>query len=216
MFAGTYISVHGLMGAPNWMPASGLSVFTHKEFWRLWTSLFAHGDVGHLLSNALVFFPFAYFLSAYFSLWFFPIAAVLLGGFINAIVLWTMPPEISLIGFSGVVHWMGAAYLTLYLLIERGEDLRRRIAKVVMISVVLFVPEIYRPEVSYLSHFVGYLAGIGSALIYFRWNKERFRAAEVIEYLPVDDFPANDFDAPTPTGPRPNQAGLPLTQLDFK
>lgn len=183
MLLATYVSVHEVRNFREILQATGQSVFVDHEYWKLWTSLFVHGDLGHLLSNCLVFFPFSYFLAGYFGPIFFPFAALAVGGLTNWIVLKNMPLEVALVGFSGVVHWMGAAWLTLYLLIERRESVRRRFAKFVMISVVLFAPEIYKPEVSYLSHFVGFILGVVSASVYFAYKREEFRAAEVTETI---------------------------------
>jgi rhomboid protease GluP len=176
-----YAYLNSAGGADEWMPATRQSVFTGHEYWRLWTSLFAHGDFGHLLSNALLFFPFAYFLSAYFGPYFFPFFGLLVGGLINAIVLVTMPAQTGLIGISGVVSWMGAAWLTLFLLVETRSSFRRRLAVALLLSFVLFGPETYKQNVSYLSHFVGFVLGVMSATGYYALNRRKFLAAEITE-----------------------------------
>jgi rhomboid protease GluP len=170
-------------GANGWMAASGREVFERGEYWRLWTTLFAHADMGHLLSNAFLFVPLTYMLSSHYSLWYFPFAGLLLGGFTNWLVLQTLPPQAYLIGISGVVYWMGSSWLTLYLLIDRRDRLRRRIGAALFLTLMLFVPETLKPEVSHLSHFLGYAIGVASALLYYRLNRRRFLAAEVREYI---------------------------------
>ncbi|MBV2168806.1 MAG: rhomboid family intramembrane serine protease, partial [Bdellovibrio sp.] len=105
--------------AASWMPASRQTVFSHYEFWRLWTTLFAHADLGHLTSNSFLFFIFGYFLSGYFGVVVFPLSALIFGGFTNAIVLLTYDPTVHLIGVSGVVYWMGGVWLVLYLLLDQ-------------------------------------------------------------------------------------------------
>lgn len=171
----------------KWIAANHENVFTQHQYWRLWSSLFAHGDLAHLLSNLLLFFPLSFFLVSYFGVGFFPLFGVLAGGLINFWVLSGMAAQTYLIGFSGVVYWMGSAWLTLYLLIERRESLRRRFAKVLFVSVVLFVPEAYKVEVSYLSHFYGYLLGIISAGGYYLLNRRRFLQAEVYVPEPMEE-----------------------------
>src|SRR5688572_19718580 len=53
--------------AGSWMSASGEAVFVRGEWWRLWSTLFAHGDLGHLASNTLLFFTLGYFVYGYFG-----------------------------------------------------------------------------------------------------------------------------------------------------
>lgn len=171
----------------QWMAASGEMVFHEHQYWRLWTALFAHADLEHLLSNAIFFFPFTYFLSSYFGLWFVPILGLLMGGVINFFVLQGMPPQINLIGISGVVYWLGAAWLTLFFMIDHRQSLRRRIAKVAVISLVLFAPQVYKPEVSYMSHAVGYLFGMLSALVYYWIYRKKFLKAEIYEVVVDED-----------------------------
>lgn len=170
------------LNAREWMPASFESIFAKQQYWRLWTALFAHADMEHLLSNAILFFPFTYLLTAYYGVWFVPLLGLFFGGLTNLIVVMGMPYQTTLIGISGVVYWLGASWLTLFLLIDQRESMRRRIAKVIIISTVLFAPQAYKPEVSYLSHAVGYLLGILSSLLYYHCYRTQFLNAEEIEY----------------------------------
>jgi rhomboid protease GluP len=167
----------------DWMPASGMQVFGHHEFWRLWTTLFAHADLGHLMGNSILFIPLTYLLSSYFGLFFLPLLGILLGGAINWMVLKTLPDQSILIGISGVVYWMGAIWLTLYVLIDRRQRLRRRFAYALFLSLLVFVPESYKPEISYLSHFLGFLLGVVSGLAVYGLFHRRFRAAEVTQVI---------------------------------
>lgn len=171
-----------------WMAASGEQVFKEHEYWRLWTTLFAHGDLAHLLGNLLLFAPFAYFLSGHFGIFFFPFVGFLIGGLTNVFVLSTMPAHISLIGVSGVVYWMGAAWMTLAYLIDRREGHTKRIVRVLGVSMILFLPDTFREEVSYLSHFVGYVLGVISGFIFFLIYRKQLRSAEVVEVIYDDDF----------------------------
>jgi rhomboid protease GluP len=183
LFASSYIFFERMFHADEWMPASRELVFGEHQYWRAWTSLWAHGDLGHLISNAFLLLPFTYFLTSYFGLWLFPIVGLLAGGITNLIVLKTMPPEVHLIGISGVVYWMGAAYLTLYMLVDRRRDLRHRFATAVFISVILFAPEAYKPDISYLSHLIGYVFGVMCGLGLYLLNRKKYESAEVTEVI---------------------------------
>ena len=109
--------------------------------------------MGHLMNNALLFIPLAYLLTAYFGAWFFPILGLFSGGLINSIVLGTMPPETQLIGISGVVYWIGGAWLTLFLLIDRRKNFSLSFRECAFLMLMLFIPETYWPHISYASHF---------------------------------------------------------------
>ena len=167
--------------------ASPAAVFVRHEYWRAWTALFAHADLAHLLSNLVLFVPFSFALTRHYSFAFFPLAGFLVGGLMNLLVLRAMPSEHTLVGASGVVYWMGAAWVTLAFFVDRRERPGKRILKAIGVSMLLFLPETYRPEVSYYAHFLGYLSGVASAAIYYRLFADHFHAAEVYDRIP-------DFD----------------------
>lgn len=179
------------MGLRDLMPVSKDAFYQKHEYWRAWTALIAHADWGHLFSNLFLFVPLSYFLFGYFGPWYFPVTGFFVGGLVNMATILTMPSQVDLIGVSGVVYWMGAAWLTLYLLIERRESVRRRLFKVLIIAVGLFLPESYKPEVSYLAHFYGFVAGVVSSFGYYALNRNRILAAIVTETIvePDDEGP---------------------------
>ncbi len=169
-------------------PASGDLVYGKGEYWRAWTTLFVHAGPGHLLSNLFLFAPFAYALISYFGLFFFPFVGFFVGGLVNLAVLKSMPGPVLLVGVSGVVYWMGAAWITLAFLIDRRDKLVTRLMKGVGVSMLLFLPDTYRPEVSYLTHLLGYVAGVTSGLVYYAVLYRAFHRAEKYDYR-------YDFDA---------------------
>ena len=183
----TWMFWNNIARADLWMPASGDQVFTKHEYWRLWTSLFAHADGGHLVSNAILFIPLCFFLTGYFGPTLFPLTGLALGGVINVAALATMSPQTSLIGISGLVYWMGSVWLTLYLVIGTKESARRRLGKTLFIAAALFAPQTFEPNVSYIAHFMGFLFGIPTALLFYQVNKEKFARAEVYDYVFEDD-----------------------------
>ncbi|WII73142.1 rhomboid family intramembrane serine protease [Bdellovibrio sp. 22V] len=170
------------LGAAEWMPASFQAVFKQGQYWRLWTTLFAHADLGHLLSNSLLFFIFGYFLNGYFGVLVFPLAALVFGGITNALVLSTYPPTVKLIGVSGVVYWMGGMWLVLYLLLDKQRTWVQRILRSVGVALGVFMPSTaFDPQISYQAHFVGFLLGIVCGFLYYFLRRKTFAAAVVTE-----------------------------------
>lgn len=189
-----YVYLLDLIPLKNFLPANAHLVFEGHQYWRAWTTQFAHADLVHLLSNSMMLFPLTFMLFNYYGLLVFPLIGIIIGGLINLIVLKTMPTEIYLVGASGLVYWMGATWLALYFFIDTRQNLKRRLAAIVILTALLFTPETYKPEVSYLSHFVGYLLGLVSGgLIYFFRRKE-FKSQEVIETIVEEESEAEAID----------------------
>lgn len=153
------------------------------QYYRLWTTLFVHADISHLGSNLLLLIPFTYFLVGHFGKFLFPIIGIFLGGLINYIVLLSMPLDIELIGISGLVYWAGATYITLSFFIDRRESLFKRFIKSFGVALILFFPSTITENVSYYSHFLGFIFGVSTGLIYYRINKSKFRKEEEFEYI---------------------------------
>lgn len=169
--------------------ASGESVFLKGEWWRAWTALFVHADLAHLLANSLLFFLFTFLLAGRFGI-LLPLMGFAVSGLMNLIVLNELPSHTSLVGASGVVHWMGGAWFTLYLLIDRRERWRPRFGSVLFLLLMLFLPETYEPRVSYLSHALGFLFGVITATGYYWVNRKVIESYEVkiTTVTPEPDF----------------------------
>lgn len=166
------------------LAVSGEAVFVRHEYWRLWTAVFAHSDMGHLLSNSLLFSILGAFMAGQFGTLLFPILAFGVGGLINLASVATYPREVTLLGASGVVFWMGGTWLALYLMIDRSHSWLQRILRAAGVALVLFVPsETFNPTVSYRTHGFGFLIGALSGLAWYAWHRRTFRAADVIEMI---------------------------------
>jgi rhomboid protease GluP len=187
LLCGSFIYQSDIFQAKDWMSASYNDVFIKREYWRLWTTLFAHADFGHIFGNLFMFVPFAFILTGYFGPIYFPLIGFILGGLTNALVLQTMPPEIELIGVSGVVYWMGATYLMLSFFIDRRESTLKRVIKNLGIALILFFPDTLKVEVSYLSHFIGFILGLVSGAILYKLNQKKFEALEVVTIFDDED-----------------------------
>ncbi len=181
------------------MAVSGAAVFGRGEWWRLWSALFVHGDLSHLLSNSLLFTLFAWLLIGHFGLRL-ALLAFLLGGLTNFLVIPTLPPATTLVGVSGVVYWMGASWLTLFLLVDRRQSWRVRFGSSLFLGLMLFVPETWEPHVSYLNHFVGFVSGVLAAVAFYLLRRKAFRNAERWEWEALEE-PDFDWGEGTITSP---------------
>ncbi len=180
VFGGIWYS-HGQAG---WMSASHNQVFGAKEIWRIWTTLFAHGDEKHLLSNCFYFFILGTFLGGYYGRLTFPLAAFVAGGVTNMITLFFMRGEATLIGASGMVFWMGGVWLTLYFLIDTRRSFFQRSLRSFGVGLLMFFPsEAFDPTISYRAHLVGFFLGIGWGLVVYVSRKKEFLAAEVKQLI---------------------------------
>lgn len=150
--------------------------FTQKEYWRSVSSLFAHANLQHLLSNLFMLAPLSFFLTKYHgtvTTW----MASLLGGILtNLLVISFYEEQTRLLGISGIVFFMWGMWLALYLLIEKREGLIRRIMKVSMIYIVLLIPSEFNPQVSYAAHAIGNLLGIAFGVIIYLINSKYYRS----------------------------------------
>ena len=170
------------------MSSNADQVFQKHEWWRLWSSLFAHGDTGHLVSNSLLFFVFAYFLYGYFGFWVFPLVTLLSGGLVQALSLLTYPPHVNLIGMSGVVYWMGGFWLILYLNLDQQRTITQRWLRVLGVSFGIFMPtSAFDPQVSYRAHAIGFLVGALMAAVYYFVHRQEFKKALKTETLIEDE-----------------------------
>jgi rhomboid protease GluP len=173
------------------LSASGKQVFQNHEYWRAFTASLVHANFTHLAANSLFFTGLALLLNGYFGALVFPLLSFVAGGVINAITLSFYPPDASLVGVSGVIYYMAAFWMVLYIGIERKASLTRRIINSVALTLVLLFPETFEVHTSYLAHAVGYALGIPSGLAYFFARRSYFRSEETWKVVeqPAEERP---------------------------
>jgi rhomboid protease GluP len=170
------------------LAATPEGVLQHREYWRLLTAVAVHVDVMHAFSNAIFLALFSYLLFGYFGVWIFPALSVAMACVINYLSLLTYPPGVQLVGASGMIYWMAAWWLTMYLLVERRVSVGTRILRAVCLAALVLLPSTFEPNVSYRTHAIGFGLGVVSALVYFRSKRKSIRAAEVVELeAPLDE-----------------------------
>lgn len=174
--------------------AKGELVFVQRDFYRLLSSVFIHGDLKHLLSNSLMLLLLSYFVIEYYGFKLFTLYALSAGVLTNALTLSYMPSHVGLLGASGVVYFLWGFWLSLYVFIEKTVPLSRRIMKVAAVTLFLLVPSSFDPQVSYLAHGVGFGFGIFFGLSHFLVFKKKFLKFEKYRYIleyEDSDFPSS-------------------------
>ncbi len=164
------------------LPASGETVFEQGETWRLVTALAAHADPIHLLSNAVFLTWLIYLSYGAFGPSLYPWTAVPLSAVALAVTLEGYPPNIRVVGASGMLYLLAGAWLMLYVLVERRLSVLKRIVRVVGFFLVVLVPTSIRPEVSYRAHGIGLFFGICLGLAYFLARRDTIRQGERWEW----------------------------------
>jgi rhomboid protease GluP len=164
LFALFYAATAVYVGYPqgNYLWISGDSIFRDHEYWRLVTAIFTHADLSHLLSNALIFLVFGWMLKAYFGLALFPATAIAIGLITNAVTVAFYDPAIRLVGASGMAYGMVSLWLVLYIRNDTYHRVTVRIFRAIGFALVMMFPSTFEPHVSYLSHAVGFLTGLGT------------------------------------------------------
>ncbi|MDE2925668.1 MAG: rhomboid family intramembrane serine protease [Acidobacteriota bacterium] len=162
-------------------------VLDEHEYWRLFSAMAVHSDWKHLFSNLPFVVFFGYLLYGYFGFGVYPLGVTVLGALTNYLSLLTYPPEVHLVGASGMTHVMGGFWLTAYILVERSLPMKKRVLRSLGVALILFLPSAVQPEISYRAHAIGLLLGIVAAAVFFQRYKRRIRAAEVLEIEEDDD-----------------------------
>ncbi len=172
--------------------ASGSQVFEQGQYWRAFTTTFIHADFNHLTMNTAFFTGLTLLFSTYFGWMFYPIATIVAGGLINLVVLSFYPPQVSLVGISGVIYFMAALWLTFYVLVEKQISLGRRLINSVGLALIFLFPQTIEPQVSYGAHAVGFALGIPTGISYYLVNRVKIKSYEVWIELPEE--PLLDFE----------------------
>ena len=168
-------------GLASYYPASPDQVLRQGQYWRLFTSIFVHADLKHLLSNSIGVGFLSYLLYGYFGYKVYPCLTLGAGAVVTLISLTTYPPHTNLLGASGVIYLMAAFWLTLYICLERRFSVGKRVVRATGFLLIVLIPTSYDPQTSYRTHTIGFGVGVIVAILYFWANRRRFHRAEVVE-----------------------------------
>jgi rhomboid protease GluP len=146
------------------LPVSGVAVFRDHEYWRLFTALFTHSDMGHLLANAPLFLIFGWFLRSFFGRVTFPLAAFCIGVASNLVTVYFYAPATQLVGASGMLYGMAALWLVLYIRFDTDHTVWMRFFRALAFSIAVLFPTTFEPTTSYLAHASGFVIGVVTGL----------------------------------------------------
>ena len=175
------------------LTANGELVFSQGHYWKAFTSQLMHADFSHLGSNTLFFTAFAILLNHYFGFWVFPVLSLIIGGVINLVALKVYDPNVYLVGISGVIYFMAAFWMTMFVTLERQMSLYRRLMIATGVSLILFFPEVFHKNVSYLAHGLGFGLGVVLGAAYFNLFKSKLRSHEVWVEKPSVNTDLEDY-----------------------
>jgi len=130
-------------------------IINDLEIWRLFTSMFLHGDVLHLFSNMVSLLIFGAYVELSFSKYQFIIlyfVSGLIGSFFSMLFL---PSNVISLGASGAIFGLiGAAFSIL--IVQRDTPL----IFLGLIYVFYFVFSSFSPGINYLAHIFGLSGGL--------------------------------------------------------
>jgi len=145
------------------------ALVAHGQWWRLFTAVWLHGDIGHLATNATIGVVLLGFAMGRFGVG--PaLAAACLTGVGGNLLAWAASTQVHRsLGASGaVMGCLGLLAVQSALLIRRGSTHPRRwILGGLASGVLLFVLLGLSPETDVLAHLGGFISGIfvGAALV---------------------------------------------------
>ena len=141
-------------------------VFVELEIWRLFTSMFLHGDAMHLFSNMIALLLFGTYVELTFSKFEFLLIYLISGLIGNVFSLFLLPFNVISLGASGAIFGLIGATLSLTI-VERDTPL----IIVGLFYVFYFVFSSFSPGINYFAHIFGLLGGFLTGYVLKRKKK---------------------------------------------
>ena len=138
-------------------------ILERLELWRLFTSMFLHGDAIHLISNIIGLVLFGTFIENIVSKTAYLIIYFLSGVLGNIMTLFLLPPYIISLGASGAIYGLIGASV-IYILFER--NMTQLI--ITFVYLLYFIVTSFSPEINYAAHIFGLISGLGLGYFFIR------------------------------------------------
>jgi rhomboid protease GluP len=141
----------------------------YDDTWRYVTSVFMHGDFGHLLFNAFAIFVFAAPLERFLGHFRYLVLFLVSGVFGNVFTQLFYTHEVQSVGASGAIYGVFGAFLYVMLFHRRAiDDNSRRTLQTLLI--IGFVFSIIVPRVNVYAHLGGLAAGFVLIMLYIKFR----------------------------------------------
>ena len=142
------------------------NIFVELEIWRLFTSMFLHGDLMHLFSNMIALLLFGTYIELNFSKFEFLLIYFISGLIGNILSLFLLPFNAISLGASGAIFGLIGATLSI-LIVERDTPL----IILGLFYVFYFVFSSFSPGINYFAHIFGLLGGFSTSFAFKRKKK---------------------------------------------
>jgi rhomboid protease GluP len=106
---------------------------------------------------------------------------VILGAVAMGLTLQTYPPDVALLGASGLVYVLAAFWLSSFVLIERRLSPMARLLRATGFALLTLLPTSFDPHVSYRAHAIGFTLGLVWGLGHFGARRDEIRREEIVE-----------------------------------
>ena len=141
-------------------------IIVELEIWRLFTSMFLHGDLMHLFSNMIALLLFGTYVELNFSKFEFLLIYFISGLIGNLFSLFLLGFNVISLGASGAIFGLIGATLSL-LIVERDTPL----IILGLFYVFYFVFSSFSPGINYFAHIFGLLGGFSTGFTMKRKKK---------------------------------------------
>lgn len=175
------------------LASSQTNLFDKKNYYTLFTSLFIHADMQHLLSNSYMLFILSIFvfgnLTPNFNKAFLLLFNLLAGSaLVNLLTVLTYDSNTRLVGISGMVYLLAGFWFSVFLFVDRTHKVGGRLLRVVGTGLVILFPTSFEPTTSYQAHWTGLWIGLLMGIMYFYVHKSWIRSFEVVKAEIDDDY----------------------------
>lgn len=144
-------------------------VLEQLEIWRLFTSMFLHADILHLVSNIIGLLLFGTFIENVTSKSVYLIIYFVSGVVGNIMSLFLLAPNVISLGASGAIYGLIGASVMLIILERNMAQLL-----ITLLYLVYFIVTSFTPQINYAAHIFGLISGFVLGYFLIRGNRENY------------------------------------------